>query len=232
MRYGIFSDAHGNIETIDAMFQKMKDYNIDSYIFCGDIIGYFHHGEEVIQRLCKNQVLCVKGNHDDYYLQGLSDANIREKLTDCYGSSYQKVLQEEQIQWLRKLPLKISISDSYASLLILHGRTDDALEGRLYPDTQIKEEYVDRNYSYIIMGHTHYRMNRTYKNITLLNPGSIGQPRDNGGFSFLVLDTRTGEINFDTVSVDIGKLNRSVTENEIASTRNREYLLKRMENMQ
>jgi len=229
MRYAIFSDAHGNIDAVNAMFMKAEKMDIDKYIFCGDIIGYFHQTTEVIKCLRQNRVLCIKGNHDAQYINALSDAALRENLAKRYGRSYMTYLPKEYIIWLRNLPYRGSLSDEYASILFLHGSLKDALEGRVYPDTRITDEFIDDNYTYIIMGHTHYRMNRNYKNVILLNPGSIGQPRDKQGFSFMVLDTLKGEVGFHNISLDIKKLRKKVIQNENISIKNKKYLLKKME---
>ena len=40
----------------------------------------------------------------------------------------------------------------------------------------------------------------------IINPGSLGQPRDGHGFSYCILDTETGGIDFKSVDIDIDKL--------------------------
>ena len=43
------------------------------------------------------------------------------------------------------------------------------------------------------MGHTHYRLTRTSGSTTIVNPGSVGQPRDRQpGAAWALLETETG----------------------------------------
>jgi len=67
----------------------------------------------------------------------------------------------------------------------------------LYPDTpenRLEEMAGDRICDYLCVGHTHKPAKFLFKGMTILNPGSVGQPRDGDSrASCLVLDTATGE---------------------------------------
>ena len=61
-------------------------------------------------------------------------------------------------------------------------------------------------YDYLILAHTHYRFLQKVGKTTVINPGSLGQPRDKNGFSYCVLDTKTGSCTFKNVNPNISEL--------------------------
>lgn len=71
----------------------------------------------------------------------------------------------------------------------------------MYPDTDVNESLY-HPYDFVILGHTHYQMYRKPDRTVLLNPGSLGQPRDGKGYSYCVLDTETGKCRFQIVDAD------------------------------
>ena len=55
----------------------------------------------------------------------------------------------------------------------------------------------------MLLGHTHYRLTRSYGKSLVINPGSLGQPRDGNGFSYVILDLYNKSYEFKTVNVNI-----------------------------
>jgi diadenosine tetraphosphatase ApaH/serine/threonine PP2A family protein phosphatase len=105
MRWGIFSDVHGNIEALTVVLAHLKQQQVDAYAFLGDAVGYGANPNdacELIRPLVKHAVL---GNHDaavsgrmdysEYY-----DA-AREALDWCITQ-----LSDENLAWLKGLPYK------------------------------------------------------------------------------------------------------------------------------
>ena len=202
MRICIFSDVHGNSESLDKML-SCETENVDAFVFAGDIWGYFYDQPEIIDRLINiENLIAVKGNHDEYYL---SDDRSNE-LLNKYGSSYLTDISNEQMSFMQSLPDYLDITIKGKRVGIYHGGTMDFLEQRVYPDSTIAENSVFEQYDYLILGHTHYRMCRKINDALVINPGSLGQPRDGNGFSYCILDTETGRIDFKNVIVDIDKL--------------------------
>ena len=73
MKIGIISDAHGNINALNAVLEEFDKIQVDKIICCGDIIGIGANPEETVQALIqrKNILIAVKGNHEQYLLEGL-----------------------------------------------------------------------------------------------------------------------------------------------------------------
>lgn len=202
MEFAVFSDVHGNIYALKEMLRQAEAYGINNYIFCGDIVGYFLHQEEVIDSMRQlPNLYAVKGNHDDYYLNTLGNDHARECYVRKYGKSYCYRLPAEAEKYLEGLPESVQICTGGKKILIVHGSKEHPLEGRVYPDTEVCE-YMYENYDFVFLGHTHYRMCRRIGNTILLNPGSLGQPRDKGGYSFCIVNTETEECRFIAISLE------------------------------
>ncbi len=203
MRYIIFSDIHGN----DLALKKLLDVEAPGedkkYIFCGDICGYYYHEKECVELLESIEgLVCVRGNHDQYYIDSFDDRELTEKLIKKYGSSYNQK-EKEVLEYLKKMPSRAEISIGNNKCRIMHGTWEDPIEGRVYPDTELKG--IEEGYIYI-SGHTHYGMIRKTEGFTWINPGSLGQPRDKKGFSYCVIDDDTMEIEFRYLDLDVSPI--------------------------
>lgn len=228
MEFAVFSDVHGNIYALEEMLRQTEKCGINNYIFCGDIVGYFLHQEEVIDHLRRLPGLfAVKGNHDEYYLSTLGNSRVSEYYAEKYGKSHTRRLTDRALRYLESLPESVDICIERKRVLIVHGSKEQYLEGRVYPDTEVSEDTY-RDYDFVFLGHTHYRMYRKIGKTVLLNPGSLGQPRDKGGYSFCTVNMETGECCFHTVC-----LNQDLLLKELSLSQERpeliRYLKRKME---
>ena len=64
MRYGIISDIHSDIVSLQKVLLEFKSLKVEQIFCCGDIVGYGLWPQEVINLLIENQVQSVMGNHD------------------------------------------------------------------------------------------------------------------------------------------------------------------------
>lgn len=203
MKYVIFSDIHGNIIALDKMLED-TDGSYDGYIFCGDVFGYYGHPSEVIDRLLTiDHLFAVQGNHDVYYLNG----EKTPELVQTYGNSYLSPLTYAQKSFLAALEYRMNMEITDRKISILHGTPGNLLEGRCYPDCKSFDAYSS---DITFFGHTHYRMDKMLGNVRIINPGSLGQPRDGQGFSYVVYDFETDECEFRTVEIDKEQLEKDL----------------------
>ena len=213
MKYLVFSDIHGNAFAFREFLADIQGLEYDRLIFLGDFIGYYYDSEEIISYCRDNNITCVLGNHDDYFLKMLDDDLEEEFLVSRYGHSYSKAretVSKQNIEFLRSLPSSLVISEPESKLLFCHGSPADLLNGRVYPDTDLAQfEPLVAGYSHVILGNTHYKMSRKHKDTLYLNPGSLGQQRDGRGCSYMLLDTQNG-VDFRVVSYDIGALESQI----------------------
>lgn len=226
MKYVIFSDVHGNAYALEKMLQDLdQENNIEGFIYCGDIAGYYYGQERVVSFIRKlNNLHIVKGNHDCYLELSNKDKTKQKKLAVKYGNSYlnSDTLSAECLEYIYNLPEQKRLVIAGKSIGIFHGTPLNALEGRYYPDSvqcELQFEGVDVAF----LGHTHYRMTKTLNNTFIVNPGSLGQPRDGNGFSYCIFDFKTMQCRFKTVKFELNHLIEEITKIETNDNR-KKYL--------
>lgn len=221
MKISLFSDIHGNLYTLEKFLIKSKEIGIDYNIFCGDIFGYYYHQDTIISKLKGIEHLAaIKGNHDQYFLNACESLTEEKRLVDQFGHCYQDIprkITNENKEFVKNLPEHLELNFCGKSLAVYHGSPKDPLNGRVYPDTEISEPDSYLKYDFVILGHTHYRMVRRIGSTTIINPGSIGQPRDKHGFSFAVLTIPSGEIEYHEIKWDRNLLVRDIKMNDPSS---------------
>lgn len=191
MKYVIFSDVHGNTFALKQMLKDVAFENIGGYIYCGDIAGYYYDQAGVVDILKKiNNLLIVKGNHDVYYSLSYKDVAKKQIYSEKYGESYNLDISSNVIKFIHNLPTKIVTEIQGHKIGIFHGSPDDALNGRIYPDHS-NYSNTFQLYDICFLGNTHYRLLTKVHDTIIINPGSLGQPRDGKGFSYCIFDFDT-----------------------------------------
>jgi putative phosphoesterase len=165
-------------------------------IFCGDIFGYYYGQQKIIEELFRIPRLhWILGNHDAYYIDLIQGKRVLSELVKRYGSSYSDSYDSfSMLNFFKTISSRKDIIINDNRFCIVHGTPDDSLEGRLYPkDVTEQTEYNDIDV--LIMGHTHFRLVRQCGKTLLINPGSLGQPRDEfpSGFAILTLPEKKVE---------------------------------------
>ena len=209
MKIVVFSDIHGNLEAFKKFLKDISAIKVDFYIFCGDIFGYYYNQNEIINILKKmNNLFYVIGNHDKMFLDLLDKKVSLKKIVEKYGKSYEMSLiniDHNNIEFLRSMPENIEIVIDNKKIYVCHGTIEDNINGRLYPDNNILIPDTLK-VDYIIYGHTHYRMNKQISGTKIINPGSLGQPRDGFNNSYLIIDTERDTEVFRTIDYSKNKL--------------------------
>jgi putative phosphoesterase len=212
MRLCVFSDIHGNVDALEAALPLMLSEKADAHVFLGDLCGYYYRQLEAYEIMRELPSLtAVLGNHDKMLLDIVDgDTELRRDYLARYGSSMERLLATEagdMITWLRSLPSSHVFEDIGA--LCCHGSPADPLEGRIYPDADL-EELDCTGFSFILLGHTHYRLTGESRGALVVNPGALGQPRDGRESSYAVLDTSLRSVTFRDVKWDRRSLMKDV----------------------
>lgn len=182
MKIALISDIHGNIDAFQAVLNYLDSKNVAHIYVAGDLVGYYYYASEVI-KICmeRDDITCIRGNHDSIFLNAIQDNILLEHLTQKYGSAYRitkEKLTAAQLLWLSKLPTKLDIELKGVSLTLLHGSIADEDE-YIYPDSSAAKLLEQISSSDLtVIGHTHYPFFWSMSGKYLLNPGSVGQPRD------------------------------------------------------
>ena len=124
MKFGIITDIHGNLVALKSVLSKFEKENIDKIICCGDIIGIGPCPEETIKLLLKykDKVIAVKGNHEQYLLDGLPQRvhGNRRKMNpeEIKNHEWTKTqVSETSTKFLKGLPIYSKIETQVLTLL-------------------------------------------------------------------------------------------------------------------
>ncbi|MCM8824512.1 MAG: metallophosphatase family protein, partial [Candidatus Omnitrophica bacterium] len=219
MRYAIFSDVHSNLEAFQTLVDWLKNQNIDSYIFLGDIIGYGANPNEVISLLKELNPVCLAGNHD-WGIIGKFDI-------ECFNSNAKNsllwtrsIIREEEINYLFTFPLIYQEKN----FTCVHGSLWEPEEFNYVIDPQeaiLNFKIMEKQICFI--GHSHRKelyvwldkklYYSTDEEITLeenskyiVNVGSVGQPRDGDNrLCVCIYDDEEKKVSFTRLSYDIRK---------------------------
>jgi len=186
VKIAVLSDIHANVVALKKVMKYLKSSGVTKIYSLGDIIGYGNHPNEVIGLLNRKNVRCIKGNHEQLFLNGIYLKKYNLLFT-------KRVITKKSLNYLKKLPEKIIIKDANA---ILTHTVPFASDNYVYANSSFVR-FKRIKHKFIVLGHTHYPMYVSYQEKKILNPGSVGQPRD--GIekpSFLICDFQKGIFEF------------------------------------
>ncbi|MBN2399310.1 MAG: metallophosphoesterase family protein [Candidatus Aminicenantes bacterium] len=230
MRYVIFSDIHSNIEAFEKFLGLKKIQNIDKYLFLGDLVGYGPNPDEVITQFRKLPgASFVRGNHDKV-IADLESSSLFNPAA-AFSAEWSKLkIEETNFQYLKQLPKGPLVIDRF--LTICHGSPFDE-DYYIFSQFEAAESFKFMETSIGFFGHTHfpiiYYMRNEKIDIVplsenmhikldvntryLINPGSIGQPRDkNPASSFIIFDSGKREINFIRFNYEVKRTQKKIRE--------------------
>lgn len=209
------SDVHGNYDSFQQAISYINHQKVDVIFFLGDVVGYYYESLLIIDELMKlENLFIVLGNHDYMFLEMYNSKNeqLIRNYKQKYGSSFDEFfvkVNKDQINFLASIPISKRVEIDGVKFALFHGGPSDPLYQKIYPDTLVDDfHFIDADV--FLLGHTHYRMNRIDGSKIIINPGSLGQPRDGKAASFLIYDTTTKESVFVDVQFDIKQLKKQV----------------------
>jgi len=182
MLIALISDVHSSIEALEAVWKAVS--GADVVLCMGDLVGYGASPNEVVEfvreEMEKRPFLCVRGNHDNAVAFGLDrgfNPYARESVR-----WHQRVMSVENLEFLRRLPVRqLFTDDTGRDYLLIHGSPRAPLDEYLFPwlpDGEFKSVLGYVRQKDLLVGHTHVPMLKRMGERRIINPGSVGQPRD------------------------------------------------------
>jgi putative phosphoesterase len=199
MRHALLADVHGNADALMPVLAEARSDGVEHLILLGDYLGYYYAAEQVVTELRRWPHLAILGNHDALLLASLDDDRSLEPYTEMYGQGLQvalATLSDASVAWLRALTPTATLRAGRFSVFLAHGTPHDPA-GYLYPDATAEAfaRCAIPGYDLVVLGHTHRPLTVVTSNGLLLNPGSVGQARDIGGYaSWVLFDDATGNV--------------------------------------
>jgi putative phosphoesterase len=231
MKIIFFSDLHGNKYSFQVFLDWVQEQNIDHLYFLGDVFGYYYYQNEILDILRQNRnITSLLGNHDQFFLDLFENKELEEQLIRKYGNTYRNIkerISPENVKFIQNLPTHLSFTLCNKTFSIYHASPRNYLEERIYPDTIIDNEQDYVGNDYVILGHTHHKMVKKLNSTVILNPGSLGQPRDGKGCSELVLDLSEDSYKFISFDYDVDKLVQDIKKYDCGNYKLEEVLFRK-----
>lgn len=226
MRILILSDIHANFTALEAALEKAAG-RWDIAVCLGDVVGYGPDPAEVSQKIREITQSCIRGNHDKA-VAGIMSTEDFNPVAKAAVEWTRSQLSAELLDWLAKLPQGPQES---SGVMIVHGAFHDEDE-YVFTPAQALEGLLDSAQEITFFGHTHHQGGFAYRDSNLevlqirpranegfaplrlepnkrylLNPGSIGQPRDaDPRAAFAIADLPNNTVEFWRVPYEIGKV--------------------------
>jgi diadenosine tetraphosphatase ApaH/serine/threonine PP2A family protein phosphatase len=237
MRYGLISDIHSNLVALDAVLHDMGP--VDGLLCMGDIVGYGPQPNEVIARLREYNINSILGNHD---LAVLGLLELNEFNNDAIEANLwtREQLNEENWAWLGELKPVKRFDDN---VTLAHGSPLEPIWEYLTTPHAASRSFPEFDTPICFVGHTHlprlFRMldgKRPGTNLPkvemhipepgqtiiigfsrmILNPGSVGQPRDGDSrASYAIYDEDEQIVKYRRVLYDIQKTKELMIERDL-----------------
>ena len=177
MRILIVSDIHGNRAALESVANEPHD----AVICLGDIVGYGPEPAACASWVRDNAAWIVQGNHDRAAAEQISprcQPNFAW-LADAVTPLTRAQLDANDIAFLRGLPRWAIRDVSGVRVACFHAKPSDPLYGYLPPAPDAWASELDKvEADLLLVGHTHLPMDFTIGNKRVVNPGSVGQPKD------------------------------------------------------
>ncbi len=236
MRILVLSDIHSNLEALEACLAAAPAYDLVANL--GDVVGYGASPNDVIHRVRGLGKFFVRGNHDKA-VSGITDLKDFNPIAGMAALWTREQLTPDNLEWLRQLPSGPASIEGVEGAQFVHGSPLDEDEYVVTLHDAI-EPLMDSASTLTFFGHTHLQGSFScgtenkadvtypeYKTVGqletsdfplkkgvryLINPGSVGQPRDgNWRAAFALFDTETSIITFWRVPYDLKSAQDRIT---------------------
>lgn len=206
-------DIHSNQLALRAVLEAAAIAEVDRLLVTGDLIGYYFAPLQVLELLRGWTCDVVRGNHEEMLSKARNDASYLAIVDARYGTGVRVALEQLssiELDSLCSLPHPLELDIDGCRILLCHG-TPWNMNQYIYPDADqgMLARCLPKNYDLVVMGHTHYPMLKKIGNTSLINPGSVGQPRDRKpGACWALFDTSDHSIELRREKYDSSSLVR------------------------
>ena len=191
MRFALFSDIHSNLEALETAVLYAKGRQIDRTLVLGDTVGYGANPNECFEWVLQNAAVSLAGNHEKAVL----DVKLRERFNPMAHEAIVWTEEKMDAAFKQKIP-DLPLIRIESSMTLVHGSVNEPEEFHYLVNARDAEpSFKELSTPVCFAGHTHIPScfcERAQSAVTLtpgvmtlekgeryiLNPGSVGQPRD------------------------------------------------------
>lgn len=216
----ILSDIHANLTALCAVLSDISiRYQPDAFVLLGDLVNYGMRPNEVIDKLDQLEyplIVNLQGNHEKALLDNDLTCFSTERGKELLKYTL-SILSEKSLSYIKSKmnpDAHCCIELAGKRLLFVHGDMDNPFWGKLTADKTNDIRYG--GYDYVFSGHTHlphyiesyFQIDcpelRNKKKTVFINPGSVGQPRNqNPCAQYVYLELHNNQVHYNSVSYSV-----------------------------
>ena len=230
MRVAVVSDIHANLHALEAVLAEIDAEGVDELWCLGDVVGYGPRPNECCDLVRGRAALSLCGNHD---LAVLGTLDVEEFTGDAAAAARwtTSVLGEPQRAWLSSLaPL-----GRRENAQLFHASPRDPVWEYVLSEHGALLALLETEAPLVLVGHSHVALALSWdgrkidgglapggasksfgRRRWLLNPGSVGQPRDGDPrAAWLLLDTAARRCTFRRIPYDIAGTQKEIRDQRL-----------------
>ena len=224
MKYAILSDIHGNFEALQKALDKIDELGAEKILNLGDLVGYYTEPNECVDLIRDRRAISIMGNHDVVACGRIEPIYFNPAAAQAILWARDQLTPENR-EYLAELPDQRKIDEN---LMMVHGSVRDRDEYLLFrPEIELSFAALQNNFpgvKVVFFGHTHRRIHYEKEkdelfagtsgdalslregSVYLINPGSVGQPRDRNSLtSCAIYESEKNKVSFFRMKYDIKK---------------------------
>lgn len=190
-RVGLIGDVHAEDDALELVLRELHRMGADTLLQVGDIADGPGDLERCVALLREHRVLAVRGNHDRWLL-----ANQHRELPYTRPLS---ATAPSVIEFLSQLPATREFRSPRGHVLLCHGLGTNDMAG-VRPDSsgydissneELQRLIQERRYRFVMNGHTHRSMLRTFGPLSIVNAGTLLRDHER---CFTLVDFERGDL--------------------------------------
>ena len=218
MRVAVVSDIHANLAALEAVLAELDHEPPDELWCLGDLVGYGPRPSECTEIVAARAAVCLAGNHDLAVIGKLDLLEFSGEAGEAARWT-QEVLSDRARVYLDGL----EPSGSREGVALYHASARDPIWEYVLSDDTAAATMAIAGARLVLVGHSHAALQVTLRDealsgglapagteldlagaVVLLNPGSVGQPRDGDPrAAYLLLDLDENRASFRRVEYDV-----------------------------
>lgn len=180
MKILLIADIHSNWPALTAIRESF-----DVCLFSGDLVDYATDPVPCLEWVRTHASAVIRGNHDHAVAQRIvaqsgSGTGFRA-LAAATRPLHWKMLNAVRLKYLARMPVTKHLVVGGQRCFLVHGTPRDPMDEYLLADEEgwrARLQQIDADIDFVFVGHTHIPFHLDLGDVQVVNPGSVGQPRD------------------------------------------------------